>query len=375
MGGHVKAQALPPEVVSLDDHRTRALARLDPNAAAYLGSAAGDGHTADANRAAWDGLRLWPRVLQPLAGLHTQVELLGRRLAHPVLLAPLAYQRLFDDDGELASAIAAAAQGAGFALSTLSSVSLETVAAAVCGDAGRGPLWFQLYFQRDRGRTLDLVQRAEAAGYEALVFTVDAPVNGVRDGERRAGFRLPPGVIAANLPAAAGPASLAELLATAPGWADLDWLLGATRLPVLVKGVLHPADARAAVAAGAAGLIVSNHGGRTLDGAPATASALPAIVAAAGGAVPVLVDGGIRRGTDVLKALALGARAVLIGRPLVWGLASAGAMGVAHVIRLLRDELEAAMALCGLASLASLSRDLALSGHAVPQPPWRHQGN
>ncbi|HYD74468.1 alpha-hydroxy acid oxidase, partial [Ramlibacter sp.] len=198
----MKAQPLPPDIVGLEDHRRRALARLDANAQAYLESVAGDGLTASANRAAWDGLRLWPRVLRPLAGLDTRVQLLGRQLAHPILLAPLAYQRLFDEDGELASAVAASAQGAGYVLSTLSSVPMEIVAQAVLGDAGRGPLWLQLYWQGDRSRTHALVQRAEAAGYEALVLTVDAPVNGVRDGERRAGFQLPQGIRAVHVQAA-----------------------------------------------------------------------------------------------------------------------------------------------------------------------------
>ena len=229
-------------------------------------------------------------------------------------------------------------------------------------DPGRGPLWFQLYLQHDRGFTQALVQRVEAAGYEALVLTVDAPTSGVRDRERRAGFRLPPGVGPVNLAGLPPPpppdlrpgqsALFDGLLHQAPTWDDVAWLQSITRLPVLLKGVLHPADARQAVAAGAAGLIVSNHGGRTLDTAPATATALPRVVQAVGGAVPVLVDGGIRRGTDVLKAMALGASAVLVGRPAVWGLANAGATGVAHVLRLLRDELEVAMALTGCATLA-----------------------
>ena len=247
-------------------------------------------------------------------------------------------------------------------LSTQASVSLESVAQAVLPDPGRGPLWFQLYLQPDRGFTQALVQRAEAAGYEALVLTVDAPTSGVRDRERRAGFRLPPGVGPVNLAGLQAPASpplspgqsalFDGLLHHAPTWDDIAWLQSITRLPVLLKGVLHPADARQAVSVGAAGLIVSNHGGRTLDTAPATATALPRVVQAVGGAVPVLVDGGIRRGTDVLKAMALGASAVLVGRPAVWGLANAGAAGVAHVLRLLRDELEVAMALTGCATLA-----------------------
>ena len=358
-------QNIPPGIVSLADHEQQARQHLDDNAWAYFSGGAADEITLRANRGAWDALTLWPRVLRPLAGGHTRVSLLGRTLAHPILAAPVAFQRLAHPDGELAMAYAAAALGAGVVLSTQASVPLEAVAQAVLPDPGRGPLWFQLYLQHDRGFTRALVQRAEAAGYEALVLTVDAPTSGVRDRERRAGFCLPPGVGPVNLaglqaPAAvtlrAGQSALFDgLLQHAPTWDDVAWLRSITRLPVLVKGVLHPADARQAVSAGAAGVIVSNHGGRTLDGGPATATALPRIVQAIGGDLPVLADGGIRRGTDVLKAMALGASAVLVGRPLVWGLANAGAAGVAHVLRLLRDELEIAMALTGCATLAEAS--------------------
>ncbi|KRB27973.1 alpha-hydroxy acid oxidase [Acidovorax sp. Root70] len=353
---------IPPGLVTLADHEQHARTQLDDNAWAYFSGGAADEISLRANRSAWDALPLWPRVLRSLAGGHTRVPLLGRTLAHPILLAPVAFQRLAHPDGELAMAYAAAALGAGVVLSTQASVSLESVAQAVLPDPGRGPLWFQLYLQPDRGFTQALVQRAEAAGYEALVLTVDAPTSGVRDRERRAGFRLPPGVGPVNLaglqapvssPLSPGQSALFDgLLHHAPTWDDIAWLQSITRLPVLLKGVLHPADARQAVSVGAAGLIVSNHGGRTLDSAPATATALPRVVQAVGGAVPVLVDGGIRRGTDVLKAMALGASAVLVGRPAVWGLANAGAAGVAHVLRLLRDELEVAMALTGCATLA-----------------------
>jgi 4-hydroxymandelate oxidase len=292
--------------------------------------------------------------------------LLGRTLAHPLLLAPVAYQRLAHPDGELASAYAAAALGAGLVLSTQASSPLEDVAVAMHGDPGAGPLWLQLYLQHDRTLVRELIHRAETAGYEALVITVDAPTSGVRDRERRAGFALPPEVQAVNL-ASMAPASQAQaapghsalfdnLLRHAPTWDDIAWLQAQTRLPVLLKGVLHPEDARLALAQGIDGLIVSNHGGRTLDTAVSTARALPRIADAVGGALPLLVDGGLRRGTDVFKALALGATAVLIGRPALWGLANAGAAGVAHVLRLLRDELEACMALSGCATLADISR-------------------
>lgn len=355
--------ALAPDMVSLADHERHAQARLGAGAWAYFSGGAGDEITLIANRSAWAQIALLPRVLRPLAGGHTRVELLGRSLAHPILLAPVAYQRMAHPDGELASACAASALGAGMVLSTQASTRLEAVAEAIRGDAGRGPLWFQLYLQADRGLSLELVRRAERAGYEALVLTVDAPCHGARDRERRAGFRLPAGVCAVNLqdPAPAAPgaplrpgqsALFDGLLQHAPTWADVQWLQANTRLPLLLKGLLHPADARQAQALGVAGLIVSNHGGRTLDTAPATASALAPIVQAVGGALPVLVDGGIRRGTDILKAIALGASAVLIGRPAIWGLANAGAAGVAHVLRLLRDELEIAMALTGCATLA-----------------------
>ena len=363
---HIPARhQVSPDIVNLADHEAHARQHLDDNAWAYFSGGAADEITLRANRTAWSDLSLWPRVLRPLAGGHTRVNLLGRTLEHPILLAPIAFQRLAHPDGELAMAYAAAALGAGLVLSTQASVSLEAVAQAVRPDPGRGPLWFQLYLQHDRGFTQALVQRAESAGYEALVLTVDAPSSGVRDRERRAGFRLPPGVGAVNLAGLQAPSTFRprpgqsalfdDLLHHAPTWDDIAWLQSITRLPVLLKGVLHPADARLAVSVGAAGLIVSNHGGRTLDTAPATASALPRAVQAVGGAVPVLVDGGIRRGTDILKAMALGASAVLVGRPAVWGLANAGAAGVAHVLRLLRDELEIAMALTGCATLADAS--------------------
>ena len=371
----LQRHTVPPGTATLADHERLAQQQLDANAWAYFSGGAGDEITLRANRSAWDGITLQPRVLQPLAGGHTRTQLLGRTLAHPLLLAPIAYQRMAHPDGELATACAAAALGAGLVLSTQSSTPLEAVAAAMLGDAGRGPLWFQLYLQHDRGFTRELVQRAEAAGYEALVLTVDAPTSGARDRERRAGFRLPPGISAVNLAGLAPPPPVAlqpgqsalfnGLLQHAPTWADVQWLQSITHLPVLLKGVLHPLDAVQAASLQVAGLIVSNHGGRTLDTASATAHALPRIADAVQGALPLLVDGGIRRGTDVLKAMALGASAVLVGRPAIYGLAHAGAAGVAHVLRLLRDELEIAMALTGCSALAQATPAL-LNGHKIP---------
>ena len=375
-------QALTPvsaHVVNLHDHAIEARKVLTDAAWAYFSGGAADEFTLRANDAAWQQMTLLPRVLTPLHGGHTRCRLLGRLLPHPILLAPMAYQRLAHPDGELATAIAAAAQGAGLVLSTQSSTLMEEVAQAFgpTRHAGQtpqhsqGPLWFQLYWQPQQYITDQLVARAEVAGCEALVLTVDAPVHGARDRERHASFTLPDGIRAVNLPAANPQSGSTEagsqdngihtVLHHAPTWVDVRQLVARTRLPVLLKGILHPDDARAALDCGVAGVIVSNHGGRTLDTAITPAAALPMVAAAVGDQMAVLVDGGLRRGTDVFKALALGAHAVLIGRPVVFALAHAGAMGVAHAIRLLRDELEMAMALCGCATLDQIAH-----AHLVP---------
>jgi 4-hydroxymandelate oxidase len=359
---------LPSGLATLADHEQHAHQVLDEKTWAYLFGAAADELTHSRNIEAWRDLALMPRALRPLAGGHTRIQLLGHERPHPILVAPMAYHRLAHPEGELATALAAAALGAGFVVSTQASCRLEDVAGTFLPGADRGPLWFQLYLQPDREFTRDLVQRAEAAGYEALVLTIDAPVQGARDRERRAGFRLPASVRAVNLDGMRLPPSprlsatqsalFDDLLLHAPTWEDVSWLRSVTRLPVLLKGVLHPGDARLALEHGASGLIVSNHGGRTLDTAITTAAAMPELVDAVQRRIPVLVDGGIRRGTDVLKAMALGASAVLVGRPVLHGLANAGAQGVAHVLRLLRDELEIAMALTGCRSLAEASEVL-----------------
>jgi 4-hydroxymandelate oxidase len=345
---------LPPGLASLADHEDHARRDLDPRVWAYFSGGAGDGITLRANRAAWDGIGLRPRVLAPLAGLDTRASLLGREWPAPILVAPMAHQGLAHPDGERATALAASALGAGLVLATQSGTPLEDVARVFLPEADRGPLWFQLYGFGDRVWMREMADRARRAGYEAVVLTVDAPVQGVRDAERRAGFALPPGFPAPHVPPSAGPRDLASLLAQAPTWDDVEWLLAESPLPVLLKGITHPADAERACSLGVAGLIVSNHGGRVLDTMPATATFLPRVAETVRGRCAVLVDGGVRRGTDIVKAIALGADAVLVGRPVVYGLANAGAAGVAHVLRLLRDELMAAMALCGKRRLAEL---------------------
>ena len=347
-------QGVPEGVRCAADYEAHAGKALTPEAWSYFSAQAGDGATARANAAAWEHWALVPRVLHGVRHIDLATTLPGCTLPWPVLVAPMALQRLAHPDGEVATALAASALGAGFVLGSQASVPIEAAAAAFGPDApGRGPLWFQLYLLPARGATLSLVRRAEAAGCQALVLTVDAGVRAARP------LQLPAGMAAVNLPPSpAAPQSLELFLAQAATWDDVAWLRGQTRLPLLLKGVLHPEDAREALRQGADGVIVSNHGGRVLDGALATALALPAIADAVGGGLPLLVDGGITRGTDVLKALALGARAVLVGRPVLWGLATAGAAGAAHVLRLLRDELELAMAQCGVASPARLDAGL-----------------
>ncbi|MGQ7959588.1 alpha-hydroxy acid oxidase [Pseudomonas sp. SP16.1] len=348
---------IPADLVAACDYERYALPRLDGNALAYLQGGAGDELTCQANLQAWREWALLPRMLRDLRGGHTRCQLLGEALQHPILLAPIAYQQLFHSDGERASALAAGVMGGAAVLSSYASTRLEEVA-----EAAQGPLWFQLYWQGNGAATLALAQRAEAAGYRALVLTVDAPVSGVRNREQRAGFRLPAEIRAVNLDQAVqlpplpegGSALFDGLMAVAPRWQDVAWLCRHSRLPVLLKGILHAEDARLAVEAGAAGVIVSNHGGRVLDSQWPALRSLPAIRAELGRELAVLVDGGIRRGSDVFKALALGADAVLIGRPYIHALASAGALGVAHLLRLLREELEATMALCGCRDLASI---------------------
>jgi 4-hydroxymandelate oxidase len=340
-------EPLPPGVRAARDYAAHAQARLDPQAWAYFEDAAGTGHTAAANQHAWERLQLLPRVLRGVERADTAFSFLGRNWPVPWLVAPMALQRLAHGDGELATALAAAMQGAGMVVSTQTSVPLPAIAAAVRSEPLRGPLWFQLYLLADRGATLDLLRQAESAGYEAIVLTVDAALRATRP------LALPPGVGAVHLAEDAR-------FTRAPTWDDVAWLQAHTRLPLLLKGVLHPEDAREAVALGVAGLIVSNHGGRILDGAAATAAALPAVLAAVDGALPVLVDGGIRCGADAVKALALGARGVLLGRPVLHGLAAAGVAGAAHVLKLFRDEFQLALAQCGLRSAAEASRSLLL---------------
>jgi L-lactate dehydrogenase (cytochrome) len=350
-----------------------------------------DERTLRRNEAAFDEVELLPHPLSGAAARDLSVALFGRRLALPIIVGPTGLAGLFWPDGERCAARAAAAAGTAFCLSHGSVCRLEDVAASE-----DGPRWMQVFIFRDRGFTRELTERAAAARYDALVLTVDNQLLGKRERDIRNGFAIPPRFRPADLTAMAlklpwlwrmraelpritfgnyvrpGEAAdiktlagrMAALLDPAMTWSDVEEVRRQWRGPLILKGLLHPAEARAALERGIDGLIVSNHGGRQLDGAPASLDALPAIVDAVAGHVPVLLDGGVRRGTDVAKALALGAAACLIGRPQLWGLAVAGEAGVAHVLDIYRCELDRVMGLCGVSRLADIGRDLVFSRRA-----------
>jgi 4-hydroxymandelate oxidase len=322
------------------------------------------------NRAAFDRWKIHYRVLRGAGQRNLSVELFGSRIDLPVVIAPMAHQTLAHPDGEVATARAANSVGTVMGLSTLSNQSME----AVAREAQRG-MWFQLYVHRDRAVTRDLIARAMDCGSRAIVLTVDATTAGLRERDIRNGFRFPPREPMAGVRETMTPVQGASFQAyvnatydPALSWEDLDWLCARTSLPVLVKGIVRADDAVRAAEHGAQGVVVSNHGGRQLDTAPATIDVLEPIAQAVGSRLTVLMDSGIRRGTDVLKALALGARAVLLGRPVLWGLSVGGEAGVRRVLELLRNELDVAMALSGCGSVAEIDRSLVLNGSQRDRP-------
>jgi 4-hydroxymandelate oxidase len=356
------AQSLP---VNLFEMERLAQEKLAQPAFDYYISGANDEITVRENHAAYERIQLAPRMLIDVSQRDMSTTVLGQKVSMPILIAPTAFQRMAHPDGEVASTRAAGKAGTIMTLSTLANSSIEEVAAAASG-----PLWFQLYVYKDRKITASLVQRAEAAGFSAIVFTVDSPLLGRRERDVKNRFHLPNNLSVKNLmdaglaelpsdiPDSGLAAYIASLYDTGITWKDVEWLRGITKLPILLKGILRPDDARKAVECGAHGIIVSNHGGRQLDTVPATITALPAIVDAVADKAEVLVDGGIRRGTDVMKAIAFGARAVLVGRPILWGLALDGEHGAGLALELLRQELDLAMALAGCPSISHITRDL-----------------
>jgi len=356
-------QRIPPGIHGAADYEQLAPDYLADDAFQYLAGGSGEETSLSANRRAFSRWAILPRLLQDVRGGHTRTTLLGQARAHPLVLAPVAFQTLAHPNGETETARGAEATDTLMTVSTLSGFSLETVSAA----SGQGK-WFQLYFQPSREVTADLVRRAVRAGYEALVVTLDAPIQQPGRRALRAGFTRPASVQAASLAAYPAPERMrlsAEqsvildgMMRDAPTMDDLMWLLQVSPLPVLVKGVLRPDDALGLRMAGVHGVVVSNHGGRALDGVPAAIDCLRDIRAAVGPDYPVLFDSGVRSGGDVFKAIALGADAVMIGRLQIYALAVAGALGVAHMLKLLCEELEMCMALAGCRTVSDILPDL-----------------
>jgi lactate 2-monooxygenase len=357
---------------SFEEWEARARSALPDAPYWYIAGAAGGGDTMRANRAAFERVKLRHRVLSDVTDRDISTELYGSRIAAPFLLAPIGVQGIMHPDGERGPARAAAATGIPFVLSTVSSVTIEEIAQIM----GSGPRWFQLYPARSREISASMVSRAESSGYTAIVVTLDTPVLGWREQDLRLGY-LPfiegHGIanylsdpvfrsMLARSPEEDPRAAIMQFLGVftnpAFGWNDVSWLRSRTRLPILLKGLVHPDDARKAVGSGMDGIVVSNHGGRQLDGGIATLDALPAMIEAVDGRIPLLLDSGVRRGADVLKALALGAKAVLVGRPYAYAMASHGEEGVRHLIRSLMAEVDLQLALSGLTSIAEVDRRL-----------------
>jgi len=356
------------DLINVGDFEREAAEKLEPGVLGYFAGGAGDEFTLQENVTAWGHWRLRPRMLAGLCEWGTAAEVLGGEVSMPILVAPVAYQGLVDPEGEVAMARAAAAAGTVMCLSTLATRPPRDVAAAAPG----GRRWFQLYCFKDEAVTRALTEEAVGAGFEAIVVTVDAARGGNRERDLRTGFRIPEGLGVPSIEAALGSGRAVTieetfgLMEPALSWPYLEDLASESEVPVFVKGVLTAEDAALCVEHGAAGVIVSNHGGRQLDRALATADALSEVVDAVEGRGEVLVDGGIRRGVDVAIALALGADAVLVGRPALWGLAVAGEAGVRRVLELLREELALALCLCGCASPAKLTRAHVQRAPAAP---------
>jgi 4-hydroxymandelate oxidase len=342
------------DVLSLPEFEELARRSLTPMAYEYVASGAAEEHTLRWNREAFDRIRLRPRVLRDVTPVDTRVTLLGRELAFPILLAPTAYHRVLHPDGELETARGAAAAGITWVVSMGTNTAIGDIARVA-----RSPLWFQLYFQSDQEFTRDVVRQAEQAGCEVMCATVDSPILGPRNRQARARFRLPPDVTTPHLyDIGQRKQQIMDPRRVAATWKDVEWLRAFTKLPLVIKGILDPDDAELAIEAGARAIVVSNHGGRNLDTAPAAIDALVEVADRVHGRVPLLVDGGIQRGTDVLKAIALGASAVLIGRPYCYGLSVAGSAGICRVVEILRGELEAAMILAGAPGISAIDESL-----------------
>lgn len=352
-------EQIPPDLQTLADYEIQAQKHLSDMVWQYLQGGAMDEQSVRNNLQQFQNIQLVPRLLNDLTQGSTEIEIFGQKFPHPIFLAPIGHQQQFHPDAEAATALAAEVLGSNMLLSTFTNTDMRHL-------KQENPLkWFQLYWQGDREKSLALVRLAEQQNFKAIVITVDSPHTGIRDRERRVFFQLPEGMQHPHTPAHIPLPELEAhqhpvfegLMQIAPKWADIEFIIANTDLPVILKGVLHPLDAKKAVEIGVQGLIVSNHGGRVLDTSISPLKALERIKAVVPANFPLLLDGGIRRGTDVFKALAMGAAAVLIGRPYIHGLAVAGALGVAHVIKILKEEFEITMALMGTATVKEINTD------------------
>lgn len=343
--------------VCVDDYEEEAKHRLDHNALDYYRSGADEELTLRANREAFRQLRIMPRFLRDVSNVQMSLDMFGATFTCPIGVSPSAMHKLAHAQGELATAEGVSSLGASIMiLSTLSTTSIEDL-------ANKFPhltKWFQLYLFTDRNESLKLVQRAERAGFKAIVLTVDAPRFGLRRRDIRNEFKVEPGFLANFEQTTAKGLQNLDYIDASITWKDVAWLCEVSSLPVLVKGILAPEDAQLALDYGARGVIVSNHGGRQLDSVPASIEALPGIVRAVNARCPVLIDGGVRTGTDIFKCLARGASMVFVGRPVLWGLAVNGAQGVAHVLDILKRELELAMSLSGCAKLQDITSNMVI---------------
>ena len=345
------------EFINLFDFEKKAEELMSKMAYEYVASGAADENTLKWNRAALDRIKMQTHVLNDVSKIDTKVSVLGQELAYPILIAPSAFHKIMHPEGEVATA-----RGAGMASTTYVVSSFTTTPIEEITKVATQPLWFQLYLVHDRSFVKDLIQKVETQGIKALCVTVDTPVTGARNRQERVKFKLPPELNAPYMVSISPTPGQGQPLQISVTWKDIEWLKSITKIPILLKGILNPDDAEQAVKAGVSGIIVSNHGARNLDTVPATIEVLPYITQRVNKKIPVLVDGGIRRGTDVVKAIALGANAVLVGRPICYGLACSGAEGVAKVLGILQKELRLAMALAGSASVAGIDQSFIWKG-------------
>ena len=343
-----KLDFIPNDLVSLKDYERYAKERMDLNSIAYVCSGAGDEITYKRNEKAFENIFLEIAPLEDLKGANTKIELFGQSYENPIFLAPVAYQKLVDERGEIATVQGANAMNSCMCVSSFSSCTLEDITSY-----SNSPLWFQLYIQPNMQVNLELIKKVEKLGFKALVITIDAPISGLRNSEQRAGFYLPNGISAINIEnlnpiqTTDDFENIFDITPYLPTWKDIEFIKNNTNLPVILKGITSVSYAKKAIELGIDGIVVSNHGGRTIDTQPASIEILPKIAKAVNGKIPILFDGGIRRGTDIIKAIALGASAVMIGRPIMYGLATAGALGVAHTLKILKEELEVSMIFTG----------------------------